>query len=95
MTSRMRWLFQLREYFGALAIDFGSGFEVTIRRLAETIADVVGYEANLVSDNSKSDGTRRNHVDNSKVHAMGWNMANLLRAGIADTYDLALNAGVI
>jgi GDP-L-fucose synthase len=87
-------VFLLREYSGERAINVGSGFEVTIRRLAETIADVVGYEANLVFDNSKPNVTRRKLVDSSKLHAMGWNRASALRSGIADTYDLALKAGV-
>ena len=59
---------------------------MTIRELAETIADVVGYRAELVFDASKPDGTPRKLMDSSRLHALGWNGARSLRDGIRDTY---------
>ena len=60
---------------------------VVPRPLAETIADVVGYEAELTFDATKPDGTPRKLMDSSNLHALGWNKARSLRDGIAQTYD--------
>ncbi|MFP3385955.1 GDP-L-fucose synthase family protein [Tritonibacter sp. SIMBA_163] len=79
-------VFLLRHYSGAEHINVGSGQEVSIRTLAETIAEVVGYQAELVFDTSKPDGTPRKLMDSSQLTAMGWSGARTLRAGIADTY---------
>ena len=64
----------------------GSGSEVTIRGLAETIAKVVGYDAELVFDATKPDGTPRKLMDSGRLHALGWNDARSLEDGIASTY---------
>ncbi|WP_417247859.1 GDP-L-fucose synthase [Celeribacter sp.] len=80
-------VFLLKTYSGADHINVGSGVEVTIRELAETIADVVGYEAELVFDTSKPDGTPRKLMDSARLHALGWNNARNLRDGIAQTYE--------
>ncbi len=87
-------VFLLRDYSDELPLNIGSGVEVTIRELAETIANVVGYEAELVFDASKPDGTPRKLMDSGRLHALGWNNARTLRDGIAQTYADALNAGV-
>ena len=46
--------------------------EITIRRLAELIADTVGYRGKLTFDSSKPDGTMRKLTDPGKLHALGW-----------------------
>lgn len=78
-------VFLLKNYSDEIAINIGSGSEVTIRELAETIADVIGYSAKLEFDSSKPDGTPRKIMDSSKLHHLGWNRARSLRQGIADT----------
>ncbi|PRX09062.1 UNVERIFIED_ORG: GDP-L-fucose synthase [Martelella mediterranea] len=83
-------VFLLKEYSGYEHINVGSGVEVTIRELAETIAEVVGYEATLTFDSTKPDGTPRKLMDSSRLHEMGWNNARTLREGIADTYEVFL-----
>lgn len=80
-------VFLLKEYSGYEHVNAGSGVEVTIRELAETIADVVGYEAELTFDATKPDGTPRKLMDSTRLHEMGWNNARSLRNGIAQTYD--------
>ncbi|MBZ4023029.1 GDP-fucose synthetase [Rhodobacter sp. TJ_12] len=80
-------VFLLKNYSGYEHVNVGSGVEVTIRELAETIADVVGYAAELTFDSTKPDGTPRKLMDSSRLNAMGWNRARPLRAGIAQTYD--------
>ena len=79
-------VFLLRSYSGDDHINVGSGVEVTIKELAETIAEVVGYDAVLTWDTSKPDGTPRKLMDSSRLHALGWNNARDLKKGIAQTY---------
>ena len=86
-------VFLLKEYSGHEHVNVGSGVEVTIRELAETIAHVVGYEAELVFDATKPDGTPRKLMESSRLHAMGWNKARPLKKGIADTYAAFLSGG--
>jgi GDP-L-fucose synthase len=80
-------VFLLKSYSGDVPLNVGSGSEVTIRELAETIADVVGYRAELVFDPSKPDGTPRKLMDSSQLHALGWNNVRSLRDGIEQTYQ--------
>ncbi|AXI56680.1 GDP-L-fucose synthase (plasmid) [Pseudoseohaeicola sp. NH-UV-7] len=80
-------VFLLKSYSGDVPLNVGSGSEVTIRELAETIADVVGYKAELVFDPSKPDGTPRKLMDSSQLHALGWNNVRSLRDGIEQTYQ--------
>lgn len=84
-------VFLLKEYSGYEHVNVGSGSEVTIRELAETIASVVGYEAELVFDATKPDGTPRKLMDSGRLHAMGWNRARPLEEGIAQTYEIFLD----
>ncbi|SIS92719.1 GDP-L-fucose synthase [Phaeovulum vinaykumarii] len=79
-------IFLLGQYSGHEHVNVGSGVEVTIRELAEIIADVVGYRAALVFDSTKPDGTPRKLMDSGRLHRMGWNRARPLREGIAQTY---------
>ena len=67
-------------------INVGSGNEVSIRELVEVIAEVVGYDAKIVWDNSKPDGTPRKLMDSSKLHNLGWKDHRSLCDGISHTY---------
>lgn len=80
-------VFLLKTYSGHDHVNVGSGVEVTIRQLAETIAEVVGYKAELAFDATKPDGTPRKLMDSSRLHAMGWNRARSLQDGVADAYQ--------
>ena len=80
-------VFLLKEYSGYEHVNVGSGVEISIRELAETIARVVGYEAELVFDSSKPDGTPRKLMDSTRLHEMGWNNARSLEDGIRDAYQ--------
>ena len=79
-------VFLLRNYSGDDHINVGSGVEVTIKELAETMAEVVSYDAALTWDTTKPDGTPRKLMDSSRLHALGWNNARDLKEGIAETY---------
>ncbi len=67
-------------------INVGTGVDCTIRELAETIAEVVGFEGELVFDASKPDGTPRKLMDVSRLRALGWEAQIGLREGLASTY---------
>ena len=80
-------VFLLKNYSEYEHINVGSSSEVTIKGLAETIAEVVGYDAELVFDSSKPDGTPRKLMDSSRLHELGWNNVRSLKEGIASTYE--------
>ncbi len=80
-------VFLLEHYDDSDHINVGSGQEVSIRQLAETIAEVVGYEGSLVFDTSKPDGTPRKLLDNSRIEALGWTPEVSLREGLATAYQ--------
>ena len=68
-------------------INVGSGIEVSIKELAETIADVVGYKGLIMWDTEKPNGTMRKVMDVSRMKATGWEPKIGLREGIEATYD--------
>jgi GDP-L-fucose synthase len=65
----------------------GTGSDVTIRELAETVMQVVGFDGEIVFDASKPDGTPRKLLDVSSLIALGWVARTNLRNGIAATYE--------
>lgn len=65
----------------------GTGEDLTINHLAETIQKVVGHKGTIVWDTSKPDGTPRKLMDISKMHALGWKHKVNLEHGIQKTYD--------
>jgi GDP-L-fucose synthase len=62
---------------------------VTIRELAETVMQVVGFEGRIVFDDSKPDGTPRKLLDVSRLSALGWRARTTLREGIERAYAVA------
>ena len=83
------------ECFGSLLladqpplINIGTGEDVTIRDLAETVARVLGFGGELVFDTSKPDGTPRKLMDVTKLHGLGWRHSTGLEQGIARTWEL-------
>ena len=68
-------------------INVGTGVDVTIKQLAETIQKVVGFNGDIVWDSSKPDGTPRKLMDSAKLRALGWHPAIELEQGLKTTYD--------
>lgn len=64
----------------------GCGNDVTIRQLAQTVMEVVGFSGGLAFDNSKPDGTPRKLLDVSRMAALGWQARTNLRDGIGLSY---------
>jgi GDP-L-fucose synthase len=79
-------LFLLKNYTNYEHINVGSGDEVSIRELVDVIAKVVGYDAKIVWDESKPDGTPRKLMDTSNLHNLGWRDHRSLFDGISHTY---------
>lgn len=72
-------------YDGPL-VNIGTGTDVTIKELAETVLEVVGFKGELAFDASKPDGTPRKLMDVSRLTALGWRARTGLREGIALAY---------
>lgn len=79
--------FLMQHYDEKQFVNVGTGTDVTIRTLAETIQKTVGFEGELRWDASKPDGTPRKLMDVSKMHAMGWQHTISLDDGIRKTYE--------
>jgi GDP-L-fucose synthase len=80
-------VFLMSHYDEEQIINVGTGTDVTIRELAETIASIAGYSGRLVFDASKPDGTPRKVLDVSRLQSLGWRPRVALEAGLAATYE--------
>lgn len=68
-------------------LNVGSGEEISIMQLAETIKDAVGYKGDLSFDSSKPDGNPRKLLDSSLINSYGWKPEVSLQTGIENTYN--------
>ena len=79
-------VYLMQRYSDIEPVNVGSGEDVTILELAHLVADVVGFEGELVFDQSKPDGTPRKLMSADKLRALGWSPSIGLRAGVEDAY---------
>ena len=77
----------MKKYDGREHLNIGPGEDVTIKELAETIADVVGFIGDIEWDTSKPNGTMRKVMDVSKIKELGWEPKIGLRQGIEHAYE--------
>ncbi len=70
-------------------INIGTGEDLTIRELAELVAQVLEFKCELIFDASRQDGTPRKLLDVSRINALGWKARTTLREGIRLTYESA------
>lgn len=77
---------ELLSYPKPCFVNLGTGEDVTIRELAETVQRVVGFQGKLVFDASKPDGTPRKLQDVSRIHSLGWRHSVELEEGITQAY---------
>ena len=68
-------------------VNIGCGEDLTIKELAEMVAEVVGFKGSLIFDTSKPDGTMRKVMDVSRINALGWKRTMQLKDGIALSYQ--------
>lgn len=69
----------------------GTGEDLTIKQLAETIQQITGHQGEIIWDSTKPDGTPRKLMDVSKMHELGWKHQIELQEGIQKTYDWFLD----
>jgi GDP-L-fucose synthase len=86
-------VFLLEHYSEEQFINIGSGSDVTIRQLAETVQRVVEFPGEIVWDTSKPDGTPRKLMDSSRLFALGWKPKVALETGIRLAYEFFLKHG--
>ena len=77
----------MQNYNDSEHINVGTGEDVTIKELAETIADVVGYDRHINWDITKPNGTPRKVMNVDRIKALGWEPKISLRDGIEKTYE--------
>ena len=77
---------KLLNYPNPCFVNLGTGIDVTISELAETVKEVVGFSGALVFDPTKPDGTMRKLLDVSKAKSLGWQARVSLQEGIEKTY---------
>ena len=73
-------------------INVGTGTDVTIREMAETMKQVVGFKGRLTFDTTKPDGALRKLIDINRLEKMGWNYSVGLKEGLTKTYNWYLES---
>ncbi|MBX3596106.1 MAG: GDP-L-fucose synthase [Rhizobiaceae bacterium] len=80
-------VFLLKHYSGDEHVNVGTGSDISIKDLAETIARVVGFNGSILWDSTKPDGTMLKRMDISKIEQMGWQPHIAFDDGLAQTYQ--------
>lgn len=80
-------LFLMNNYSGNETVNAGTGKEISIAELTELVAEVVGYEGEILWDTSRPNGTPRKLLDVSKAKALGWEYSTELPDGIRLAYE--------
>lgn len=80
-------VFALKNYEGESHLNVGTGEDITIRELAELVAEIAGWHGELVFDETKPDGMPRKLLDVSRLRTLGWTASIGLREGIASAYE--------
>jgi GDP-L-fucose synthase len=89
-------IFLMNNYDGDKIVNIGTGEDITIRELADLIAEVVGYKGAIRWDNTKPDGTPRKLLDVSFLHSLGWKHKTSLKEGLNLAYkDFLKNHGTV
>jgi GDP-L-fucose synthase len=86
-------VFLMKTYSDEGFINIGTGIDVTIKELAETIMEVVGYDGKLTWNTEKPDGTPRKLMDVSRLEKLGWKAKISLKEGLERTYSEIVNSG--
>ncbi len=79
-------VYLMETYNDSTLVNIGTGVDITIKELAETIKKEVGYEGEIIWNTDKPDGTPRKLMDVSKLHSLGWKHSIDLQEGIHKVY---------
>lgn len=80
-------VFLINQYEGNDWINVGTGEDISIKELAQTVQEIVGYQGQIIWDTTKPDGTPRKLLDVSKINQLGWKYKTSLKDGIEQTYN--------
>lgn len=80
-------LFLMENYSGSSFFNVGSGYDITISELAETVKEVTGFEGGMTYDTSKPDGMPQKVMDVSGLAKAGWSAKTSLKNGLSETYE--------
>jgi GDP-L-fucose synthase len=88
-------IYLMETYSDAELVNIGTGIDVTIKELAETVKEIVGFTGSIQWDRTRPDGTPRKLMDVSKLHSLGWSHKIALKEGIALAYqDFLTNVSI-
>ena len=88
-------VYLMETYSESELVNIGTGIDVTIKELAETVKEIVGFSGTIQWDTSRPDGTPRKLMDVSKLHSLGWKHKIALKEGIALAYqDFLTNVSI-
>ena len=76
----------MKHYSDLQFLNVGTGEDITISEFAQIVADVIGYQGQIVFDTSRPDGAPRKLLDVSQVKALGWRAKTPLREGLHQMY---------
>jgi GDP-L-fucose synthase len=79
--------FLLENYNKSEFLNVGTGYEISIKKLAELIKNIIGYEGKITFDNTKPNGTPRKLIDSTKINRLGWKAKISLEDGITKIYS--------
>ena len=77
----------MQEYNDKPFVNVGTGEDLPIKALAETIQTIVGFEGEIIWDTTKPDGTPRKLMNCDRIHALGWKHRIELRDGLRNVYE--------
>jgi GDP-L-fucose synthase len=86
-------VFVLKHHSDAQFLNVGTGRDLTIADFAKLVADVVGYQGDIVFDTSRPDGAPQKLLDVGRLTRLGWSARTELRTGIAAAYRDFLDGG--
>jgi GDP-L-fucose synthase len=88
-------IYLMETYSDAELVNIGTGIDVTIKELAETVKEIVGFTGSIQWDSTRPDGTPRKLMDVSKLHSLGWKHKIELKEGISLAYqDFLTNVSI-
>ncbi len=88
-------VYLMETYSESELVNIGTGIDVTIKELAETVKEIVGFSGSIHWDTTRPDGTPRKLMDVSKLHSLGWSHKIALKEGIALAYqDFLTNVSI-
>lgn len=88
-------VYLMDNYDSSEIVNIGTGEDVSIKELAETVKEVVGYEGKIAFDTSKPDGTPRKWLDVSRLNNAGWKAKTKLRDGIESAYKWFIDNDIV